>query len=262
MELEPAFAPWRHDVARRLLLERRQRIMATLARRPIRRDGPGRRPDEIKNRTNSMFIWHLDSCRRDTDCNGPGIRRSRTLGNESGQREGIHRSCGRGAGAASWHESKSPFAMKNADGSWTGISVELWKHLSDELNLEYELQELSLEEMLMRLEAGQLDAAVAAISATSARHERVGFCHPHFSTGLGIAVSARERATVRDAGQLARAVHPDRRDHFSPYCPATGTRHLATHRPLSRTRRNGVIKHECGLHAPTKSRFSWIRNAT
>jgi ABC-type amino acid transport substrate-binding protein len=84
-----------------------------------------------------------------------------------------------------------PFAIKNPDGSWTGISIELWNHLTDELNLEFEFQELTLDEMLAGLESGELDAAVAAISVTSDRHERVEFCHPHFSTGLGIAVSSR-----------------------------------------------------------------------
>lgn len=86
-----------------------------------------------------------------------------------------------------------PFSIKNPDGSWTGISIELWKHLAHELDLEYEFQEFTLNEMLVKLETGKLDAAVAAISVTSGRHERVGFCHPHFSTGLGIAVSAREK---------------------------------------------------------------------
>ncbi len=86
-----------------------------------------------------------------------------------------------------------PFAIKNPDGSWTGISIELWDHLADELNLEFEIQELTLPELLSGLEEGRLDAAVAAISVTSDRHERVDFCHPHYSTGLGIAVSTRTR---------------------------------------------------------------------
>ncbi|QDV26578.1 transporter substrate-binding domain-containing protein [Aureliella helgolandensis] len=86
-----------------------------------------------------------------------------------------------------------PFAIKNPDGSWTGISIELWKHLTDELNLEFQFEELPLDEILDKLETCDLDAAVAAISVTSERHERVGFCHPHFSTGLGIAISSRER---------------------------------------------------------------------
>ncbi len=89
-----------------------------------------------------------------------------------------------------------PFAIKNPDGSWTGISIELWKHICGELDLEYALEEHPLDEILSKLESGELDAAVAAISVTSARHKRVAFCHPHYSTGLGVAVSARERSSV------------------------------------------------------------------
>ncbi len=82
-----------------------------------------------------------------------------------------------------------PFAFKNPDGQWAGISIEMWKHLTDELNLEYELRELTLDQMLAGLESGELDVAVAAISVTADRHRRVDFCHPHFTTGLGVAVS-------------------------------------------------------------------------
>ena len=81
-----------------------------------------------------------------------------------------------------------PFAFKNPDGQWTGISIELWRHLTDELNLEYEFRELTMDEMLGGLQSGELDAAVAAISVTAERHQQVDFCHPHFTTGLGIAV--------------------------------------------------------------------------
>ncbi|MCA9215999.1 MAG: transporter substrate-binding domain-containing protein [Planctomycetales bacterium] len=88
-----------------------------------------------------------------------------------------------------------PFAIKNPDGAWTGISIELWDHLAGELDLDFEYQEATLPDLLAGLEQGSLDAAVAAISVTSERHERIDFCHPHFSTGLGIAVSNRERVT-------------------------------------------------------------------
>ncbi len=88
-----------------------------------------------------------------------------------------------------------PFAFKNPDGRWTGISIELWKHLADELNLEYSFREVPLDEMIDALSSRELDAAVAAISVTADRHARVEFCHPHFSTGLGIAVSTNHQAS-------------------------------------------------------------------
>jgi len=89
-----------------------------------------------------------------------------------------------------------PFAIRNPDGSWSGISIELWDHLADELNFQFVYQEATLPELLTGLEDGTLDAAVAAISVTSERHDRVDFCHPHYSTGLGIAVSTRARRST------------------------------------------------------------------
>ncbi|QDU87051.1 putative ABC transporter extracellular-binding protein YckB precursor [Pirellulimonas nuda] len=86
-----------------------------------------------------------------------------------------------------------PFALKNTDGVWTGISIELWRHAADELGLEYEFQELPLDGLITGLEAGRLDAAVAAISVTADRQTRIEFCHPHYTTGLGVAVRVDAR---------------------------------------------------------------------
>jgi len=36
-----------------------------------------------------------------------------------------------------------PFAMKNPDGPWRGISIELWRQIAADLNLEYELREVT-----------------------------------------------------------------------------------------------------------------------
>ncbi len=83
-----------------------------------------------------------------------------------------------------------PFSFRGANGQWTGISVELWRHMANELGLEYEFREMNLDQMFEGLETGTVDAAVAAISVTADRHKRVDFCHPNFTTGLGIAVSA------------------------------------------------------------------------
>lgn len=89
-----------------------------------------------------------------------------------------------------------PFAIKNADGSWAGISIELWEHLAEELDLDFEYEELPLNEILTGLEAEQLDVGVAAISVTSDRLEHIEFCHPHYSTGLGVAVSSQSQSTI------------------------------------------------------------------
>ncbi len=83
-----------------------------------------------------------------------------------------------------------PFAMKNADGVWSGLSIDLWRQIATDLDLPYELQERDLAGLLAGLEDGSLDAAVAALTITSQREEQMDFTHPFHTSGLGIAVRA------------------------------------------------------------------------
>ncbi|MDJ0808438.1 MAG: transporter substrate-binding domain-containing protein [Gammaproteobacteria bacterium] len=81
-----------------------------------------------------------------------------------------------------------PFAIKQDDGTWQGISIELWQQVADGLGLEYQFREMGLKEMLEAVEQRQVDAAVAALTITSEREKRMDFSHPFLSSGLGIAV--------------------------------------------------------------------------
>jgi len=83
-----------------------------------------------------------------------------------------------------------PFAMKDAEGKWTGISIDLWRDLAAELKLDYQFKELDLEHLLSGVRSNSLDAAVAAITVTSEREQSIDFTHPFYTTGLGIAVAA------------------------------------------------------------------------
>lgn len=87
-----------------------------------------------------------------------------------------------------------PFVIKQTDGSWTGVSIELWERIAEELGLEYELREDTLQGMLDGVAAGTYDAAVAAITVTSDREAVFDFTHSFYSTGLGIAVVPQHRA--------------------------------------------------------------------
>lgn len=84
-----------------------------------------------------------------------------------------------------------PFAMKSPDGTWSGISLELWRAIATELNYSYELREFDLKELLAQVGEGRLDAAVAAITITPDREEIFDFTHPFYTTGLGIAIDRR-----------------------------------------------------------------------
>lgn len=85
-----------------------------------------------------------------------------------------------------------PFVVRNADGSLSGLSIDLWKRIADDLQLNYQLQEMSLPELLHGLENKQIDVAVEAITVTDEREAQMDFTHPFYSAGLGIAINAEQ----------------------------------------------------------------------
>jgi len=89
-------------------------------------------------------------------------------------------------------KSAPPFAIKRPDGTWHGISIALWRKIAIELGLSYELSEHDLQGLLDGVADGSLDAAVAALTITAEREERMDFTYPFYVTGLGIAVSSTE----------------------------------------------------------------------
>ncbi len=85
--------------------------------------------------------------------------------------------------------SAPPFAFRGPEGEWTGIAIELWAALADELDLSYRLVEAdALDDMIDGTATGTYDAAIAALSITPSREERIDFTFPYYSTGLGVAV--------------------------------------------------------------------------
>jgi ABC-type amino acid transport substrate-binding protein len=82
-----------------------------------------------------------------------------------------------------------PFAIKNEKGEWSGVSIDLWRKVADQLNLKYRLVETeSVTSLLDGLAQGHFDVAVAAITVTASREQMVDFTVPYFHTGTGVAV--------------------------------------------------------------------------
>jgi polar amino acid transport system substrate-binding protein len=81
-----------------------------------------------------------------------------------------------------------PFAMKSDDGTWSGVSIQLWRRIAADLHLRYRFEEVRLEELINGTAAHRLDTSIAAITVTAERAESVDFTQPYYSTGLGIAV--------------------------------------------------------------------------
>jgi ABC-type amino acid transport substrate-binding protein len=86
-----------------------------------------------------------------------------------------------------------PFAMKNSEGTWTGVSIDLWRQIAAALNLPFEFQERDLQGLLDGVADGSLDVAVAALSITAEHEQICDFSHPYYVTGLGIAIAPRHK---------------------------------------------------------------------
>lgn len=82
-----------------------------------------------------------------------------------------------------------PFAMKDDDGNWEGIAVDLWRHVAQDLGLRCEFREMAIPDLLAGLRQGTLLAVLTA-TASADQEAVLDFSHPYYSSGLAIAVSA------------------------------------------------------------------------
>lgn len=80
-----------------------------------------------------------------------------------------------------------PFAIKEPDGSWAGLSVDLWREIGSQLALQYELREVDLAEVQALLGDRRVDAAIGAIAVSAENEVTHDFSQPYYSTGLGFA---------------------------------------------------------------------------
>src|SRR5471030_815288 len=82
-----------------------------------------------------------------------------------------------------------PFAIKTANGAWSGLSIDLWRQVAGEMHLKYRFVEAATVPDLIRETAiGSYDVGVGAITVTAERERLLDFSQSFYATGLGIAV--------------------------------------------------------------------------
>jgi polar amino acid transport system substrate-binding protein len=81
-----------------------------------------------------------------------------------------------------------PFNIHDPDGSWTGISIELWQQIANELHIDFEFRETNLSGNFDGLAQGWLDIAVGPLTITERREEICDFTHAYFSSSMAVAV--------------------------------------------------------------------------
>jgi len=83
-----------------------------------------------------------------------------------------------------------PFNILGPDGTWTGISVDLWREIADELHIDFEFHETNLGGNFDGLAQGWIDIAVGPLTITERREEVCDFTHAYFSSSTAVAVPA------------------------------------------------------------------------
>jgi polar amino acid transport system substrate-binding protein len=80
-----------------------------------------------------------------------------------------------------------PYTFKNEQGEWAGITVDLWRHIARDSQLDYSLQEMTQEGVLDSLPQGSIDLSADAIIITAGREKRFEFTVPIASTRVAVA---------------------------------------------------------------------------
>jgi polar amino acid transport system substrate-binding protein len=96
-----------------------------------------------------------------------------------------------------------PFAMKTKDGSWAGLSIELWKAIAQKLGVEFELREYSPDQLEEAVTKGEVDV-IPALAATKQHEIVMDLSLPFLRSGSAIAVAAKptEHSWLHFAGRL------------------------------------------------------------
>ena len=102
-----------------------------------------------------------------------------------------------------------PYGQQLRDGSFVGLSVDLWRLVSDEIGVEFVLESASMRQLLEGLRDHHYDAAIGAITITRERERQIDFSYPTHASGLAIATS---RKRLR-ASSMATAL----RSYFREY---------------------------------------------
>jgi len=90
----------------------------------------------------------------------------------------------------------TPFVI-SSEGKHTGFSVDLWKAIAEQLDVEYEfVWSQGVEEKLQNLSRGRTDVAIGGITITEDRERQVDFCYSHFHTGLDILTPSAAKSSL------------------------------------------------------------------
>lgn len=96
----------------------------------------------------------------------------------------------------------APFAIAQADGSWSGLGIDLWTEVATRLELRWEPKEVKPAEVNALLRSHALDLAIGAIAITAEGERDHDYSQSYLMTGLGIAERSHASLSVVSALEL------------------------------------------------------------
>ncbi|MGE5370793.1 MAG: basic amino acid ABC transporter substrate-binding protein [Solirubrobacterales bacterium] len=94
-----------------------------------------------------------------------------------------------------------PFEMVDNNGKFTGFDMELFQAIAEAGGFKIEIVSLGFDGLIPALQAGNIDAAISAMSINDERKKSVDFSDPYFNSGLIIAVPA-DNNTIKTLNDL------------------------------------------------------------
>lgn len=90
-----------------------------------------------------------------------------------------------------------PYVMKRSDGSYHGLSVEIWREISDKHSLDYEFLELENQtQVTLALLRKKIDIAINPLPISSIKLRQFDVTQPYFMSGIGLATLKENDAQV------------------------------------------------------------------
>jgi polar amino acid transport system substrate-binding protein len=87
-----------------------------------------------------------------------------------------------------------PLAIQNPDGSWTGMSIELWKRVADEIKVPYRIEPFDFADLADP--SGKGIDVVVSLPVTARYDAKMDLSYAFHTTGLAIATRSESRGAV------------------------------------------------------------------
>ncbi|MEO1467636.1 MAG: transporter substrate-binding domain-containing protein [Pseudomonadota bacterium] len=101
-----------------------------------------------------------------------------------------------------------PWTFENTEGALAGFEIDVGRRIATDIGVEAEFVEIPFDEIIDRLNAGEIDMIAAGMAITPARALRLNFTNPYFESGVTIATNTAATAEIDSLSALTTAGLP------------------------------------------------------